>query len=73
MYKILNHLLKNKTTLIGVRIAIPNISSEVINPKTAAAPFPAAKLADTMVNPLASAKLAMLQIRKNTITTADII
>lgn len=58
---------------MGVRIAIPSMSNEVISPNTPAAPLPAAKLADTMVNPLASAKLAMLQIMKNTITTADMI
>ena len=46
-----------------------NINSAVIRPKTPAAALPASKFYFTIMNPFASAKFAILHIKKNNVVT----
>lgn len=57
--------------LTGAKIAVTNIITAVISPKTPAAPLPAVKFLPTITNPLASAKSAIHHTPNHTITTND--
>lgn len=52
-------------------MAIPNINRAVTIPKNPAAPRPAWKFFWTIMNPLASAKSAILQMANQTVKTKD--
>lgn len=46
-----------------------SINRAVIRPNTPAAPLPASKFYFTIINPFASAKFAILHIKKNSVVT----